>query len=199
MFIGIVGDGKPMQIMKNAIRRCGFGTKKFNRRVFILLTVVPGFAYFCLTIILPNLMAILLSLHKWNGLNWNFRWVGTSNFTKLFKDPIFYKAIGNNLYFAIVSMVLVITIALFVATILSNKSIRRVNFFRSIFYFPNVMAIVVTSLMWKFMYDPNLGVINAVLRAVGWRIWPGYGWEILPRFAPRLLSRRFGEAWGYIF
>jgi len=166
-----------MQTTKKATRSRRIGTKEFNRRAFILLTVVPGFVYFCIFIIFPNILAILLSLYKWNGMSWKFNWVGTYNYKKLFKDPIFYKALGNNVYFALVSMALVIVIALFLAAIMSNKSIKRVGFFRSIFYFPNVMSVVVVSLMWKFMYDPQLGIINVVLRGLGFenlaRIWLG--------------------------
>ena len=166
-----------MQDSKKSRRRYGIGTKKFNERGFILLTVVPGFVYFCVFIIVPNVLAMLLSLFKWNGLNWNFRWAGTSNYVRLFKDPVFYKALLNNLYFALVSMICVITISLFIATLMSNKLIKRTGFFRSIFYFPNVMSIVVTALMWKFIFDPQLGLINSALRGLGLenltRIWLG--------------------------
>ena len=157
--------------------RSVFSSQKRNRKVFIGLTVGPMFAYFCLGIIIPNLFSIALSFFKWNGLNWKFTWMGFKNYAKIFKDPIILKALLNNLYFAIVNMVLVICIALFVAALLSNKSVKRTGFFRALVYFPNIMSVVVVSIMWKFMYDPQLGIVNAVLKAIGledWtRVWLG--------------------------
>jgi len=155
----------------------GLRTRTFDRNLFILLTVLPGFIFFCITIILPNILSIALSFFKWKGFTWSFQWVGLQNFQKLFRDQIFYKALYNNIFLAVVNVVLTLIVALFIATILSNRSIKHVGFFRSIFYFPNVMSIVVVSMLWKFMYDPQLGIINAALRGIGLenlaRIWLG--------------------------
>jgi N-acetylglucosamine transport system permease protein len=177
----------------------GARTQTFSRRLFILITVAPGFAYYCLTIIAPNILALLLSLHKWGGLSWSFKWTGLDNFRRLFKDQIFYKALANNLYMAVATILLTLVVSLFMAAVLSNKSIKRVGFFRSIFYFPNVMSVVVTSMLWKFMYDPQLGIINAALRSVGLEslamIWLGNTRTVKPAL---VVSQLWGSVGLYI-
>ena len=166
-----------MTAIKALGKRIGFGTKAFNKRGFIFLSVFPGFAWYIIFILVPNALTAALSFHRWKGVTWEFRWMGLANYQRMFGDPIFYTSLKNNFYYALISMVLVIIIALFMATILSNKSIKRPGFFRAIFYFPNVMSVVVISLMWRFMYDPNLGIINGILREVGadglTRVWLG--------------------------
>ena len=152
-------------------------SEKLSRKVFIGLSVGPVFAFYCIGVVVPNLLSIALSFFRWTGLSWEFTWVGMRNYDRMLNDPIVAKALMNNIYFALVNMVLVIAIALLMAAMLTNKSIKRTRFFRTIFYFPNVMSVAVVSILWRFMYDPRVGIVNAVLRALGlddWtRIWLG--------------------------
>ena len=146
-------------------------SEKFYRKGFILLNVVPIFTLFCIGILLPNLFSVILSFFKWNGLSWNFKFMGLENYKDMFSDPIVWKAFWNNMYFAFFTMLLTITIGLAISAILCNNTVRHSRFFMAIFYFPNVMSSVVVSLLWKFMYDPQFGIINAVLRGVGLDSW----------------------------
>jgi len=184
-----------MQAIKRIGHKIGFGTKKFDRRGFIILSVVPGFIIYCVLILLPNLLTAVLSLYRWRGLSWEFRWMGLENYRRMFADTTFYTALRNNLYFMIITMILVICISLFIAAILSNKSIKRVGFYRAIFYFPNVMSVVVISLMWRFMYDPNYGIINELLRAAGLESWTRVWLGDLSTVRPALVVP---QVWGAV-
>jgi len=158
--------GKPDR-MPELIGKKKLFNDKFYRNSFILIGVVPIFTLYCIGVLVPNLGSILLSFFKWNGLNWKFTWMGLANYRNIFNDPIVTKAFWNNIYFAFFTMALTIGISLALAAILSSNTIKNPGLFTSIFYFPNIMSAVVVSLLWKFMYDPNLGIINAALEGMG--------------------------------
>jgi N-acetylglucosamine transport system permease protein len=151
--------------------------KNFSRNGFILIYIVPAFLLYFIGILLPNIFAVILSLLKWNGFNFTFKWVGATNYQKMLGDPLILKAFLNNMYFAFFTMLFTIGIALLFASIFCNKSIREAPVYKAVFFFPNIMSIVVVSMLWKFMYNPQFGLINAVLNSMGLesltRIWLG--------------------------
>lgn len=78
---------------------------------------------YCLGVLVPNLFPILLSFFKWNGLSWDFTFLGFQNYVKMFGDPIVKKAFLNNIYFAFFTMVLTISISL--VTMEKNNYLKK--------------------------------------------------------------------------
>src|SRR4051794_14163936 len=93
------------------------------------------------------------------------RFVGLRNFTLLFQDPVFYKSLRNTAYFAAVVVPLQAGLALVLA-LLINVKVRGVNFFRTVYFLPVVTSMVVVSILWAFLYQPD-GLINSLLAKVG--------------------------------
>src|SRR6476620_8078388 len=92
------------------------------------------------------------------------QFVGIDNFTRLAHDPVFWKSLRNTVLFAVFVVPLQAGFALALA-LLINVKVRGVNFFRTVYFLPVVTSIVVVSMLWQFMYQPD-GLINSVLRAV---------------------------------
>jgi ABC-type sugar transport systems, permease components len=141
--------------------------RKFYRTGFILVYIVPAFFLYCLGILLPNIIAILMSFVRWNGFTFSFTWTGVDNYVKMFGDPLILKAFLNNMYFAFFTMVFTIAISLIFASIFSNTNIRGISVYKTVYFFPNIMSVVVVSMLWKFMYEPQFGLINAFLKGIG--------------------------------
>jgi raffinose/stachyose/melibiose transport system permease protein len=94
--------------------------------------------------------------------------VGLEYYLKLFKDPIFYTALKNNSLFAIISIIFQVGGGLVIAAVLEDKLIRRWQpVFRTIFFIPSVISIAVVGLLWQLLYNPDIGLINEGLRAIG--------------------------------
>ena len=91
--------------------------------------------------------------------------IGLSNFTRLFQSDTFWSSLRNTIIFAVVIVPLQSACALGLA-VLVNVKMRGVNFFRTIYFLPVVTSIVVVSMLWLFLYQPN-GLINALLAKVG--------------------------------
>jgi multiple sugar transport system permease protein len=100
--------------------------------------------------------------------------VGFENFSRMFHDPVFWKSMRNTVLFAVFVVPLQAGFALVLA-LLINAKVRGVNFFRTVYFLPVVTSIVVVSMLWQFMYQPD-GLINSVLRAVSGGAIQGTDW-----------------------
>ena len=87
------------------------------------------------------------------------QFVGIDNFTRLFHDPVFWKSLRNTVLFAVFVVPIQAGFALVLA-LLINVKVRGVNFFRTVYFLPVVTSMVVISMLWLFMYQPD-GLINA--------------------------------------
>lgn len=99
---------------------------------------------------------------------------GVDNFTRLFKDPVFWASLRNTFYFAVVVVPLQSGFALLLA-LLINVKMRGTNFFRTMYFIPVVTSIVVVSILWRFMYQPQ-GLVNSILQAVSFNVIQGSDW-----------------------
>ncbi|WP_433019014.1 carbohydrate ABC transporter permease [Kribbella sp. CA-294648] len=115
--------------------------------------------------ILPLLVAVGLSFSKYDMLT-NPTSVGWDNYTSLFSDPTFWTAIKNTLYFSL-GQVPIGTITALAVAVLLNQRFSGVNGVRVAVYLPQAASFVVVSLVWTFMYDPQVGPLNQVIRGLG--------------------------------
>jgi len=129
-----------------------------------LFLAVPVLIYL-IWVIGPMLYSFYLSFTSWDGFS-PPQFVGLKNFLRLFRDRVFYTSLSNNLEWIILFMTVPIVLGLALAMIL-NGNIPGEKFFKSSFFLPMVLSLVVCGLVWSWLYNPAFGLINAVLRAVG--------------------------------
>jgi multiple sugar transport system permease protein len=96
------------------------------------------------------------------------------NFSRLFHDPLFWKSLRNTFYFAIVVVPLQSAFALVLA-LLVNSQHKGTNIFRTLYFIPVVTSIVVVSILWRFMYQPE-GLVNQLLQTVSFNTIQGTDW-----------------------
>ena len=141
----------------------------------------------------PILASFGLAFTRWN-LFTEPEYVGWANFQKLAHDPLFYKSVFNTIYYTVFAVPLGLVLALGLA-MLVNHRLRGVNFFRTAFFLPNVVAGIAMLLLWKWLFDPNFGLINLFLDWTGLMAaleWIGIG-------RPQWISSRAGAMPGMIF
>ncbi|MFC0329818.1 carbohydrate ABC transporter permease [Paenibacillus sepulcri] len=106
-------------------------------------------------------------------------WTGIQNYVQLMKDPIFWTSIYNTLFYTVFSVPLSIVIGVALALLL-NLKIRGMAFYRTIFYLPSIVPLVASSILWLWLFDPQFGLINSMLEAIGIR---GPGWLVDPAWS----------------
>lgn len=137
--------------------------KEIGTAFLMLLPAIVGLGLFLLG---PAIYAAILGFTNYILGPTPTRFVGLHNFIRMFtSDPTFTKSILNTLYFVVMVVPLQTGLALGLA-LLINRKIPGVNFFRALYFFPTIIALVVVSVVWALLYNKE-GVINGMLTKVG--------------------------------
>lgn len=134
-----------------------------GRNGFIAVCVLPAVILFIIFMIIPTINVFNMSMYKWGGFSNNKTFVGLNNFKILFEDPKFYRSFQNSILLITFVTIITMAFALIFAAILSREKIKGQNFFRIIFYIPNILSVVVISAIFSAIYDPNQGLLNSLL------------------------------------
>ncbi|AYB46715.1 MULTISPECIES: carbohydrate ABC transporter permease [Paenibacillus] len=129
------------------------------------LFILPQFLLFLLFVVYPILEGIRLSLYRVDYQNETF--VGLSNYTTLFQDPVFFKSIFNTVIFVVFIVLLTVIFSLFVASSIFDKNAKYVSFIRGSYYIPVMVSMVVMSMVWSFLLNPANGLISYLTSQVG--------------------------------
>lgn len=129
--------------------------------------LVPAVLFVTIFIYLAIVLNAYYSLFKWNTYS-DMVFVGANNYIRLFKDHNFWTALGNNILFAVASLICQVGFALILAAVLEQKWLWKVSgAIRTILFIPSMISISVVSLMWQLMLNPNMGFINKFLKMIG--------------------------------
>ena len=172
--------------------------KKTERREALAgaLMVTPSVLLLIVFFFIPVGPAFLLAFTNARLISPSISFVGLDNFTRLVQDPLFWKSLRNTLYFAVVVVPLQSAFALLLALVV-NQRIRGTNFFRTLYFVPVVTSIVVVSILWKFMYQPD-GLVNNVLQAASFNVIQGTDWLNNPAAAmPAIIFMSIWQAVGF--
>ena len=140
-----------------------------SRRGGYLFLILPLLIY-GVFFILPNVSSLVYSLFSWNGISEERTFVGLANFKKMFADRIFRTALINTVKYT-VTLVLFQTLIGFLLALLVQKTNRINSAFRTIYFLPAIIAASTVGLIWGFIYDPNIGALNELLRILGLSSW----------------------------
>ena len=140
-----------------------------SRRSGYLFLILPLLIY-GVFFILPNVSSLVYSLFSWNGISEERTFVGLANFKKMFADRIFRTALINTVKYT-VTLVLFQTLIGFLLALLVQKTNRINSAFRTIYFLPAIIAASTVGLIWGFIYDPNIGALNELLRILRLSSW----------------------------
>lgn len=127
--------------------------------------MLPTIIIFGIFMIYPILDSIYLSLLDFSGGKYTF--VGLANYIQLFKDPVFYKSLGNTIFYLIIQVPVMIGLALLIAVLVEQKFIRGRGFFRMSVFLPTVTSLVAYALIFKVLFNTENGLINYVVQLFG--------------------------------
>ena len=147
--------------------------RKREKNLFILVCLLPALILFFTFLIYPTIQVFRMSMFKWGGFSNNQQFVGLENFKILWADENFFRTIQNTILLIVVVTLFTVVLAVLFAAILSTEKIRGNNFFRIIFYIPNILSIVVIAGIFAAIYDPKAGLLNAVLPEAWNKLWLG--------------------------
>lgn len=151
--------------MKSNLKRTGF----------IFACVAPAVILFVIFMAVPTLNVFRLSLYQRSTFNPNEVFIGMKNFQMLMKDANFIRSMQNMLLLIVMVTVFTMATALIFAGILTREKLKGQDFFRIVFYIPNILSVVVISGIFSAIYDIDRGLLNSILNLFGKEgiLWKG--------------------------
>jgi len=138
--------------------------------------IAPALLVYLYFFLWPSVQSLYLSLFDYDGFSPVRTFVGLDNLRKLIlEDRLFWIAIRNNVLWTIGSLALPTSLGLLLAVILNSKRVRWRNAFRTAFFVPYVLSLIVVGMLWKNVYNPQTGLLNLIIS--------------------RILGRPFAHAW----
>ena len=134
-----------------------------GRSRFIALCVAPAAILFFIFMVMPTFNVFRMSLFERGAYSPTETFVGLSNFKVLFKDTKFIVSMQNTILLIVTVTIITFFFAIVFAAILTRENIRGQNFFRIVFYIPNILSVVVIAGIFSAIYKPENGMLNSIL------------------------------------
>jgi len=169
------------------------GTRRGKEALLGVLFALPWLIRLFVLHIYPVLGAVFYGFTRFNILQTPI-WIGLDNYVKLFStDTLPLKSLYNSVYYSVGSVPLGLVLALFLAVLL-NQKIRGLSFFRSVFFVPSIVPAVASAVLWLWLLNPRVGLVNYILTSFGLpRIpWLSSATWIKPAF---ILMSLWGIGW----
>ncbi len=146
-----------------------------KRTAFLLFCVAPAVILFVIFMIGPTFNVFRLSLYQRSTFNPKEVFIGLKNFQMLLKDATFIRSMQNMLLLIVMVTVFTMATALIFAGILTRENLKGQDFFRIVFYIPNILSVVVISGIFSAIYDVDKGLLNSLLAVFGKEgvLWKG--------------------------
>ena len=168
--------------------------RALSARASAAVLLLPALGLCTIFIFIPAVMAVVGSFYEFSFTSPVWRFVGLSNYAKAASDPIFWLALRNNVIIVVGSIVLQVGFGTVIAAILDRGVPRGSTVFRTIIFAPMVISSVAVALIWLIILDPNIGVLNALVKGAG-LVPPVLGWLGDPKLAIWMLL--IIAAWQY--
>jgi raffinose/stachyose/melibiose transport system permease protein len=162
------GDAVPVPRQKRGPlgQSAGVSTLQRQQMHYGMLFVLPGLLVYLVFMAYPFLSTIYLSFTSWNGVAPTKEWVGLTNYARMFTDGVALKAFLNNVIWVVIGTIAPVVFGLFEA-LLVWSSPRGSLVFRTLFFLPFVLPLVVVGIVWQWIYHPLFGSLNKLLDGVG--------------------------------
>ena len=142
---------------------------KKNRLIYLLLS--PFFVIFLCFILFPVVFSLVISFSKWDGIG-EMEFVGLRQYAFLLQDKDFWKSLSNTLIIWLESTVPMLSFALVIAFLLNSRVVKGAKILKSIYFLPNMTSVVAIAIIFSTIFGNHYGIINYVMRLLGFRPIP---------------------------
>jgi raffinose/stachyose/melibiose transport system permease protein len=131
------------------------------------LFLLPALTIYLIFLVYPIFNSLWVSLHEWDGLSPDWRFIGLENYRRLFlEDTVAWLALRNNVIWVAFKLLVPTVLGLLLAVALNRAIVGR-TVLRAIFYAPGVLPLVAVGIIWAWIYNPNFGFLNEILKLIG--------------------------------
>lgn len=142
--------------------------KLYSNKLVILTLVLPGILVFLFAVLAPICLSVYYGFTDYTGMG-NAHFVGLKNYAELIHDSAFGRSLLNSLLLALGFILIQHPLAIIVAAVLDKLQGKAEGIFRCIYFIPNVISVAVIAYLWKFIYNPDFGLLNNILKTFGYK------------------------------
>jgi ABC-type sugar transport system permease subunit len=157
-----------------------------------LLFTVPSLVLFLAFVAAPVVFALYITFNNWSTMRPPV-WIGLENFQRILSDELFLRSLGNTVVYTILYVPLV-TVTALLAAVMANRPLRGQYVFKALIFVPVITSAIVVGVVWFYIYNPEFGVLNALLLFLGLPpgLWLGDQRLALPALVVVSIWQRFG-------
>jgi raffinose/stachyose/melibiose transport system permease protein len=134
--------------------------------------VAPGLLLLLVFVYYPVVENLRLSFFSWDAFSPTPIFVGLDNYARAIEDAVFWRALLNNVFYAVASLVFQVGFALVLAALLEEAVGKRLRgFLRTVYFIPAAISITVAGILFSFIYNPQIGLLNRLLDVLGLESW----------------------------
>lgn len=141
--------------------------KMFSNKKVILTLIAPSLFFFLAVVLAPILLSIYYSMTNFTGLN-AAEFIGLDNYRRMFQDPVFWRSLKNSLILAVGLICIQHPLALLISVVLDRIGGKMEAILRGIYFIPDVIAVTVIVSLWKYIYNPNYGLLLKIMKIFGY-------------------------------
>jgi multiple sugar transport system permease protein len=149
---------------KQSVRVKPVGIRRDGLAAFLFLS--PTLILFGTFIVFPVIFSFYLSFHQWNMFSTDQTFIGFANYTQLLRSPEFWQVFRNTVVYTLGTVPVNMVLALAVAYLLNKKLVGK-KFLRTAFFTPVIISWIAAAVIWRWLFEPNYGLINYVLGFFG--------------------------------
>ncbi len=129
--------------------------------------LVPSLIFLIAFTYYPIGFSAYLSLFRWNVLNPERIWIGFENYAQLWREPLFWLVLRNNLFYAVGAIPTTMALGLFLAILVNQKLGRARGVYRVALFYPTMIPMVAAAMLWVWIFNPGIGLLNYYLGFLG--------------------------------
>ena len=144
-----------------------------SRNIFITIFILPALIGFSMFVIYPMLKGMYYSFYQWSGFTAEKKFIGFDNFIQLLTDPYVIGAFKNEFIIIFWKIIFITSISLFFAVSLTRSKLvnGEKSLYRILFFFPNILSVIIIANIWSYVYYPSFGILNTLLTKLGLDGW----------------------------
>jgi raffinose/stachyose/melibiose transport system permease protein len=175
--------------------------KVMSHKGVIAALIAPGVLTFLFAVLAPIVLSVYYGFTNFSGIG-SFEFIRLANYAALMKDGTFWLTLRNSLLLAAGFICIQHPLAIITAAVLDRLKKRAEGIFRCIYFIPNIISVAVIAALWRYVYNPNFGMLNNIIKMLGgegttnwlglgyaiWAVlivlvWHGFGWGMLIYYA----------------
>jgi arabinosaccharide transport system permease protein len=176
-------ESSPSSISEDIEIRRRYKLQRLVRKITPYLFISPFFIGFTVFSLFPMAYSIWLSLHRQNGLVSSGKFIGLQNYSRLLQDDIFLKSLSNTSLWALGMILVMLPVSLGLATLLNSRHLKGREFFKLLYFTPNVTTGVVIAIVFGLIFHDDFGLLNNyVMKPLGLQRvrWLEVGSAVIP-------------------